>query len=52
MYAQIISSVLHIVLCIFMVIRFDMGVAGLGIATMITYFLMFLFTILYALCIP
>ena len=52
MYAQIISSVLHIVLCIFMVMRLNMGVEGLGIATMITYFLMYLFTILYALCIP
>jgi len=28
-----------------------MGVKGLGIATLITYFLMFLFTAIYALCI-
>ena len=52
MYAQIVSSVLHIVLCIFMVTKYDMGVEGLGIATMITYFLMYFFTIIYALCIP
>ena len=51
MVAQVISSVLHIVLCIFCVSRFDMGVRGLGLATMITYFSMFFFTTIYSHCI-
>ena len=51
MVAQVISSVLHIVLCVFCVTRWDMGVSGLGLATMVTYFFMFLFTTIYSHCI-
>lgn len=51
MVAQIISSMVHIVLCIFCVVKWDMGVAGLGLATMVTYFLMFVITTVYAHCI-
>ena len=52
MVAQMFSSVLHIVLCIFCVAKLDWGVAGLGVVTMITYFSMFLVTIIYAFCVP
>ena len=52
MIAQIISSVLHVVLCIFIVSKYDLGVSGIGIATMITYFCMYLFTEVYAHFIP
>ena len=51
MYAQVISSVLHLLLCIFCVTKFDMGVSGLGIATLITYFAMFLITLTYGFCV-
>ena len=52
MVAQVVSSIIHIVLCIYCVKGRDMGVAGLGIATMITYFIMFVFTTVYGHCIP
>ena len=51
MIAQIVSSVIHIVLCIYCISKKDMGVAGLGFATMITYFFMFAFTTIYGHCI-
>ena len=51
MVAQVISSVLHLVLCIFWVAKYDMGVSGLGLVTMVTYFTMFLITIVYAFCV-
>lgn len=38
-------------MCIYCVVRLDMGVAGLGIATCIAYFSMFFFTAIYAYCI-
>lgn len=52
MVAQVIASVIHLLLCLFVVEPYDMGVQGLGLATMVTYFLMFLFTTIYAHCIP
>lgn len=52
MVAQVISSVLHLLLCLFYVAPFDAGVRGLGMATMITYFAMYAFTEIYAICIP
>ena len=51
MVAQVISSILHVYLCFLFVRRCDMGVAGLGYATMVAYFSMFLFTFIYAYCI-
>lgn len=51
MVAQVISSFLHIILCVYFVTKLDMGVGGLGVATMIAYFCMFLFTLIYAYCI-
>ena len=51
MVAQVSASAVHLMLCILLVNRTEMGVRGLGFATMLTYFLMFLFTAIYALCI-
>ena len=48
MVAQVTASGIHIILCVFCVSRWDMGVRGLGLATMVTYFLMFIFTAIYA----
>lgn len=48
MVAQVISSILHVVLCIYCVERLEMGVRGLGFATMVAYFCMFFFTAIYA----
>ena len=52
MVAQVVSSAIHLILCLFCVTRFNLGVQGLGLATMATYFLMFLFTNIYSHCIP
>mgnify|MGYP007118468869 CR=1 FL=1 len=50
MIAQILSSVVHLVLCFFWVRPSNLGVRGLGLATMITYFSMWLLTEVYTLC--
>jgi len=52
MVAQVTASILHVVFCYFIVIEWDMGVRGLGIATMITYASMFIFVTIYSHCIP
>ena len=52
MVAQVIASVIHLLLCLFCVKPYNLGVQGLGLATMITYFLMFFFTTIYGHCIP
>jgi Na+-driven multidrug efflux pump len=52
MVAQVVSSILHLLLCLFYVLPYGAGVRGLGIATCITYFAMYIFTEIYALCIP
>ena len=52
MVAQVVSSILHLLLCFFYVQPYNAGVRGLGIATMFTYFAMYIFTEIYALCIP
>ena len=52
MYAQVFASIIHLLLCLFVVQPYNLGVQGLGIATMITYFLMFFFTTIYGHCIP
>ena len=52
MIAQIISSVLHLVLCIFWVAPNGLDVSGLGMATMITYLVMWILTDCYAFCVP
>lgn len=51
MIAQVISTVLHLMLCVFWVVPSGMDVYGLGMATMITYLVMWLLTELYGLCI-
>ena len=52
MIAQIFSSILHLVLCIFWVAPGDLDVGGLGMATMITYLVMWVFTDGYACYVP
>lgn len=52
MFAQIASSVFHLVLCIFWVRPSGLGVRGLGLATMITYISMWLLSEVYAFSIP
>ena len=52
MVAQVISAVLHLLLCLFYVGPNDAGVRGLAYATLISYFCMYIFTELYSLCIP
>lgn len=50
MVAQTFSSVVHIFLCYLIAIKWEMGVRGLGIATMITYTSMFVFVTIYSHC--
>jgi len=52
MIAQIIASALHLVLCIFWVLPNELDVPGLGLATMITYLVMWLLTEAYTIYIP
>jgi Na+-driven multidrug efflux pump len=51
MVAQLSASAIHIILCVFCVSRWEIGVRGLGFITLVTYFLMFIFTAIYALSI-
>ena len=48
MIAQIVASLIHIPLCVLFVTKWDMGVKGLGYATMVTYFCMLIFISTYA----
>lgn len=50
MVAQLISSIIHILLCLLFIAHWSMGVRGLGYATLITYFNMFSITVIYAVC--
>ena len=47
MVAQIVAAPIHILLCDLCLNRYELGVQGLGIATMISYFFMFLITAIY-----
>jgi MATE family multidrug resistance protein len=51
MVAQIIAAPIHILLCNLCLKRYELGLQGLGIATMISYFFMFLVTAIYMLSI-
>ena len=50
MVAQLISSIIHILLCYLFIARWSMGVKGLGYATLMTCFNMFSITAVYAVC--
>ncbi len=52
MVAQLVSAILHLLLCLYYVVPYDAGVWGLGIVTLISYFAMYAFIELYSLCIP
>jgi multidrug resistance protein, MATE family len=51
MVAQVVSAIMHLLICLFYVGPHDAGVQGLGIATLISYFAMYIFTEIYACCI-
>ena len=50
MVAQMIASIIHILLCYLFIVCWSMGVKGLGLATMITYCNMFCITAIFAIC--
>lgn len=52
MVAQAIAVVLHIFLCFMCTSKWELGIRGLGIATMLSYFSMFVFVTIYSHCIP
>ena len=52
MLAQIISSVLHVLLCYYFVIVKQLGATGIGIATLITFTNNFVLTLVFALLSP
>ena len=52
MITNIISSALHLVFCYLLTVRWNMGVEGLGIATLCSYFTMVVIMVTYANCIP
>ena len=51
MVAQIIGTPIHILACELFVIRYELGVKGLGIATMVTYFILFTIVAMYTISI-
>ena len=53
MVVEIISTALHFGLCSLFVLKLEMGVEGIAVATSITYFTCWLLTTIYShLCIP
>jgi len=53
MVMQIIATAIHFGLCLLFVVKLEMGVQGLGIATSITYFTCWLLITVYShFCIP
>ena len=50
MIVQMFRTMLHIIVCYFLVIERDLGLAGLGIASSASNFLAFALTLLYIVC--
>lgn len=52
MVAQMVSSIFHVALCYLIAVKFEFGIRGLGIASMLTFASMFFFVELYARSVP